>query len=78
MASHRADSGKCPLLQDEPPFLAGPDSPLETLSSLFQIYFSDRLPGQQATSKIGASNVPPPFQSIGCFPSNIVFYIGVT
>ena len=46
---HRADFGECPLLGDKLPFLPGTNSPLETLSSLFHIYFSDRLP--RATSR---------------------------
>ena len=41
---HRADFGECPPLGDKLPFLPGTNSPLETLSSLFHIYFSDRLP----------------------------------
>jgi hypothetical protein len=36
--------GEGPLLGDEPPFLPGPSSPLETPPSLFHIYFSDGLP----------------------------------
>ena len=43
-ADHRADIGKCPLLEDEPPFLPGTGPPLKTLPFLFHIYFSDRLP----------------------------------
>jgi len=46
---HRADFGECLLLGDKLPFLPGTNSPLETLSSLFHIYFSDRLP--RATSR---------------------------
>jgi hypothetical protein len=44
-ADHCAYFGECPLLGDEPPFPSGTSRPLETLLSLFDIYFSDRLRG---------------------------------
>ncbi len=55
----KAESGspanfrECPLLRDEPPFLPGTSRPLETLLSLFDIYFSDRLPGATAADSSG-------------------------
>jgi hypothetical protein len=44
-------SGCCaerPLLEDVPPFLPAPAPFLETLPSLFHIYFSDRLLGPKS------------------------------
>jgi len=35
----RADFGECLLLEVEPPFLSGTSPPLETLFSLFHIFF---------------------------------------
>jgi len=55
-----ADSGspanlrECPLLGVEPSFLPGTSRPLETLLSLFDIYFPDRLLGAKKQAFIAA------------------------